>query len=119
MAFLRIAQGTTRTIVITDIVSADGSPLDVTTWTVHAAARRDNTLGEVVAEWHTAPTDDQLTATASGDEISLPIPADVSSEWDWTYALLHVEITEPSPGSRVERVAGATLYLDREVVTDG
>lgn len=116
MTTLTIPQGTTRTIKISSITDADGNPLDVSSWAVHAVARDGGVAGPVVAEWATNPTGSQGTATASGTTVTLAIPAAMSSAWYWDTALLHVEVTEPGVNGRVERIASATLVLDHEVV---
>jgi hypothetical protein len=112
-----ITQGATRPILISDITDADNNPLDVTGWTVRAILRRKTVTGPVIAEWRTIPTGSQGTATAIGREVTLAITPEMSAGWDLTYGILHAEITEPSPGERVERILDEFVYLDPEAVT--
>lgn len=116
MTTLTIPQGTTRAITVKNITDADGQPLDVSSWAVHAVARYGGIPGPVVAEWSTTPTGDQAQATASGSTVTLPISPALSSAWTWDMAILHVEITEPGANGRVERIAAVELLLDREAV---
>lgn len=115
---LTLEQGTTRTIRVTGIVDAAGDPLDITGWTVHAQARHKAADSALLAEWHTDPTGDQGDAAATGSEVVLQVPPAMSAAWGWagTTVALHIEITEPGEGGRVERIADARLYVDPEVV---
>lgn len=112
-----ITQGADRTIRVSDITDAAGAPLDVTGWAVHATLRNSTVSGPVIAEWHTTPTGDQLDATATGTEVTLAIPADVSAAWVWARGVIHAEIKEPGVDGRTERILDEIAYLDREAVT--
>jgi hypothetical protein len=113
---LTLPQGATRTIVISGITDANSAPLDVTGWAVHAQIRRA-TGAPVLAEWVSGtPTGTQGQATAAGDVIRLEVPHSMSEAWTWTVGKLQVEITEPGPGGRRERIADEQIVLDPEIV---
>ena len=114
---LTITQGTTRAITATNIVDANGAPLDVTGWTVHAVIRRRDTSGPVVAEWVSGtPTGTQGQATAAGTTVTLTITPAMSAAWAWASGVLQAEITEPITG-RVERIIDTPVSLSPEAVT--
>jgi hypothetical protein len=113
---LVIEQGTSRAIVISGIVDAVNNPLDVTAWTIHAQARLDPYF-PVLAEWVSGtPTGAQGQATATGDSIRLEIPYAMSSAWTFQTARLQVEMTEPGPSGRRERIGDQVIRLDPEIV---
>lgn len=115
---IRIAQGTTRTIIISGIVDSNGDPLTITGWSVRAQIRRlpDSPL---LAEWVTGtPTGTQGQATASGTEVRLQVPYAMSEAWTWRVATLHVEITEPGVNGRRERITDVPIVVDPELVKE-
>lgn len=117
MATFRITQGADCTIHVRDILDGAKAPLSVTGWVVRAQARC-HAGAAVLAEWRTNPTGSQGTATADSNGIHLNVPAAMSDPWTWTTAQLHVEATEPAPGTRQARPGEADLVLDRAIVHD-
>ena len=112
-ATLELTQGATRSIVASGIVDAAGDPLDVTGWTVRAQVRHTVHDAALLAEWVSgSPSDSQGRATTAGSVIILDVPAAMSDPWTWTAAILHIEITEPTPPGREERIADVRLTLD-------
>lgn len=115
---ITVTQGTTRTIVISGIVDANGAPLDVSGWAVVAQIRRGTDTGSpLLAEWVSGtPTGTQGQATATGSTIQLAVPYAMSTAWTFRRGLLQCEITEPGPNGRRERIADTAITVDREVV---
>lgn len=113
---LSLTQGATRTIVVPDIVDALGAPLDVSGWAVVAQIReRQNT--PILAEWVSGtPTGTQGQATTVGSEVRLAVPYAMSTAWTFASARLQVEITEPGPSGRRERVGDVRIRVDLEIV---
>jgi len=110
---LTLPQGTTRSIVISDITTPGPNPdsprvpLDVTGWTVRAVARDSAIRDTVLAEWTSGtPTGTQGQAVAVGDEARLTVTPDMSRRWIWTHAILHAHLTEPVAPFREERIGG-------------
>ena len=114
MTVLHMPQGATRTIWVRDIVDDNGTPLDITGWTVHATAVGPGSGEPVVAEWHTTPTGSQGQATASTATVALAVPAAMSAAWSWRYAVLYIELTEPGPNGRSERFDIVGLIVEPE-----
>lgn len=112
---LVIDQGTSRTVVVSDVVDGNGDPLDLTGWTVHAVARAPSVHGTVVGVWRTTPGVGEGTATISGNSISLDVPPDISDAWTFATAVLHIEVQEPGTDGRQERF-GCRLVLDPTTV---
>lgn len=115
MVGTRIAQGTTRTIRADNITDANGTPLDVTGWAVHAVARRNAVWGTVLSEWSTTPTGAQGTATSTGSTVTLQITPALSTAWNCRRVVIQAEITNPA--GWVERIIDETYDVAREAVT--
>jgi hypothetical protein len=114
---ITLAQGATRTIVISGIVDANGVALDVSTWSVRAQARPAPRSTVLLAEWVSGtPAAGQGQATAAGSEVRLAVPYAMSEPWTFTTAVLQVELTEPGGSGRRERIADIQLVLDPEIV---
>ena len=116
-ATLELTQGTTRSIVVSGIVDADGAALAVTGWAVRAQARRTPTGAVLLAEWVSGtPTGTQGQAAAAGSTVTLTVTPAMSDTWMWTTAVLHIEITEPAPPFREERIGDVKLILDHTTI---
>ncbi len=116
-ATLELTQGTTRAIVVSGIVDATGLALIVTGWTVRAQARRTPSDAVLLAEWVSGtPTGTQGQAVADGSTVTLTVTPAMSDTWTWTTAVLHIEITEPAPPFREERIGDVKLILDHTTI---
>ena len=116
-ATLELAQGTTRAIVVSGIVDANGAALTVAGWAVRAQARRTARDAALLAEWVSGtPTGTQGQAVAAGSVVTLTVTPSMSDTWTWTTAVLHIEITEPVPPFREERIGDVKLILDHTVI---
>jgi len=116
-ATLEITQGTTRSIVVSGIVDANGVVLDVTGWTVRAQARREPQAVPLLAEWVSGtPTGTQGQAVTSGSTVTLTVMPAMSDTWTWRAAVLHIEITELAPPFREERIGDVKLILDHTAI---
>jgi hypothetical protein len=114
---LTIPQGTTRQITATNIIGSDGSPLDITGWSVHAVIRAPGIGSPIVGEWSTTSATGIGVASVSGNTMTLLITADMSAAWDWSRGVLQAELTEPGPGGRTERIIDQPVRLSPEAVT--
>ena len=83
----RVTQGTRERLIIP--VFRDGVAYDVTGWTVDAVIRAQ-AGGTLYYRW---PTD---LVDVTGSEVTLTIPAPVSSAWDWTRGWYRVTLSDPS-----------------------
>jgi len=116
-ATLELTQGTTRSIVVSGIVDANGTALNVTGWAVRAQARRTAAGAVLLAEWVSGtPTGIQGQATADGSTVTLTVTPAMSDTWTWRTAVLHIEITEPTPPFREERIGDVKLILDHTTI---
>jgi len=116
-ATLEITQGTTRSIVVSGIVDANGVALDVTGWVVRAQARREPQAAPLLAEWVSGtPIGAQGQAVASVSTVTLTITPVMSDTWTWRAAVLHIEVTEPVPPFREERIGDVKLILDHTAI---
>jgi len=116
-ATLELAQGTTRSIIVSGIVDANGAALTVTGWAVRAQARRTASDAAVLAEWVSGtPTGTQGQAVAAESTVTLTITPAMSDAWTWTAAVLHIEITEPGADGREERIGDVRLVLDLSAI---
>ena len=116
-ATLELTQGTTRAIVVSGIVDANGAALAVTGWAVRAQARRTPTGAVLLAEWVSGtPAGTQGQAVADGSTVTLTIPPAMSDTWTWRTAVLHIEITEPGTDGREERIGDVRLVLDLSAI---
>lgn len=111
----RIKQGTSRVIRARNILDANGDPLVVTGWSVHAVACRNTTGGTVLSEWSTSPTGTQGTATAIGSEVALQITPGMSASWNCNRVVVQAKLR--SPANQAERIINQTYDIDREATS--
>jgi len=83
----RITQGARERLVIP--VFRDGSPEDVSAWTVDARIRTQPG-GELLYTW---PAE---LISVLGPEVTLTVPAPVSSSWAWERGWYRVVLTAPA-----------------------
>lgn len=106
---LRVRQGSSF-VVRWPVTTVDGTPIDVSTWTVRAQARPRVSSSTVLYEWNTAAQN--AAATADG-YVVLTVPPATSSAWTWRRAVYDVELVDPA--GNVTRVDAGKLTVEREV----
>lgn len=116
-----------------------GAQMDVTGYAVHAVARaiferwvlgKPNSLrgyrwaipmySPVVAEWDTAPTGTQGTATAGGstiDQVQLHITPTQTKGWRCPLVIIQAEMTDPFTGF-VTRIIDEVYEVNFEAITN-
>jgi hypothetical protein len=105
---LRIKQGETwrRTF---PVYNAAGGPLDLTGCTVRGQVRATKTSGSVLHTWVTGL---ENIALAPG-QVTLYVPAAVSSAWTWTAGRWDLELTDTA--GDVTRLVEGVVLVDPEV----
>lgn len=106
---LTIKQGETTTISW-PIVDSSGEPMDLTGWTARGQVRKSVSADDVLYEW----TPEAANITTASSSVTVSIPADDSSAWDFKAAVYGIEMESAS--GQVVRVAQGRLSVDPEVV---
>jgi len=99
-------------------VTVDGEALP-DTWVVRAQARTAPG-GDLLADWSSTPTDEQLTAGNTGGVVTLGVPAEASAAWGWTTGCYDVFVSAPDGSVRLKIAAGRIIVVPEvtEVGTD-
>lgn len=105
---LVIQQGTTWAISW-PITDEQGSPLDVTGYTVRSQVRPAKDADEVLHEFST----ELGNAVAEQNAVTLSVPPATSSAWTWRSGVYDVEVVDPQ--GRVARIAEGTVTVSPEV----
>jgi hypothetical protein len=103
----RVRQATRERLII-PILNPDGSPKDVTGFTVDAKVKTVPG-GAVLYTW---PTDD---IDIDGTGLALTIPAAVSALWTWHGGWYRVKLTDPASPAEdpsVSRVLQGAIFID-------
>lgn len=91
------------------INNPDGTPTDLTSWTIRAQVRESVSSAVVLHEWTTA-LGNAMNVTNS---VALTVDPAVSSAWTWTAGVFDVELVNVD--GRVWRVTQGTIRVDPEV----
>lgn len=84
----------------------DGTPIS-------AQIRATVASDEVLAEWSSSPTGEELTAVAADGMVKLGVPAAASADWAWTTGVWDLEADLAGVG--VVRLFSGAVTVDPEV----
>lgn len=91
------------------VLNLDGTPTDLTTWSVRAQIRTNVNANTTLYEWSSAAGNVLLLS----GEIVLSVPASTSSAWTWTDGVYDVELFQPD--GTVIRLTQGHVTVDKEV----
>lgn len=104
-----IKQGSDQTVVIPNVVDANGVPINPAGCTVKSQVRPRSDSTTVLHEWSTALG----TATVTTGQVTLIVSAATSSAWTWFDGVYDVELTDGA--GKVTRIAGGQIQVSPEV----